>query len=160
MMRKGVWEEGSWNSPTQSSAQPQKNTRSPGKPWFAHFFSLCPSYFKSFLNYPRILHLEKFWKISLKADASFSLIGRKECIRVCYNIVWRRHFVWLKWIIFITAFGEKYWCPWTQMSIRRAMHCWILFIGTFIKWKSGGHRTERRRRNWRHPEVAWRKPVS
>ena len=30
---------------------------SPEKPWFAHLFSFCPSYFKSFLNYPRILHL-------------------------------------------------------------------------------------------------------
>ena len=164
-MRKGVWEEGSWSSPAQSSAQPQKapeidqskhkrtssnslngyelrvfrftwlksttnrlrlallwmystpqperpinkeiqmyqgkapdksravfalshsimneqevpeEARSPGKPWFAHFFSLCPSYFKSFLNYPLILHLSdpgSFFSVTSALMLAFSSSG-------------------------------------------------------------------------------------
>ena len=55
-----------------------EEARSPGKPWFAHFFSLCPSYFKSFLNYPRILHLSdpgSFFSVTSALMLAFSSSG-------------------------------------------------------------------------------------
>ena len=55
-----------------------EEARSPGKPWFAHFFSLCPSYFKSFLNYPLILHLSdpgSFFSVTSALMLAFSSSG-------------------------------------------------------------------------------------